>query len=149
MMLGGNKNRTFHSINFFMPPHQKKERGFTVFNENLAFIFQTDFATAHLSLISHADHHHIFLSIRILLCAGLLLCSLGKSRKGKRKNHKDLDQCPPPPSPPPPQLSCNSSLYPHTHEKTNTSVPLLMAGTLFISPANLSSFPFRNRGTRG
>lgn len=42
-----------------------------------------------------------------------------------------------------PQLSRSWSRHLCTHEKTDPSAPLLMAGTLFISPANLSPFFFQ------
>lgn len=71
-----------------------------------------------------------------LLC--LFLCCLSKVGKN------DKDHRPTPSSP-----LCSSSLHLNTHEKTGPSMPPLMAGTLFISPANLSSFSFRTRGMRG
>lgn len=42
-----------------------------------------------------------------------------------------------------PQLSRSWSRHLCPHEKTDPSAPLLMAGTLFISPANLSPFFFQ------
>lgn len=66
--------------------------------------------------------------------------------KVKKKQHKDPNHSPPYHHHHP---VLTSSLYLHTHEKADLSMPLLMAGTLFISPANLSSFSFRNEGTRG
>lgn len=123
------------------------------------FFFQNQLLNSRLQLnlraCVHTNHHyctHFSLST-IFPSAGyinlhtshssslfclFLCCSLSKVRKN------DKDHGPTPSSP-----LHSSSLHLHTHEKTVPSMPPLMAGTLFISPANLSSFSFRNRGMRG